>query len=102
MNLQKSGRSKGFKLLHSLFYERGEGYTKEMSSPVTDFDSCSRVSAHLAFGTLLMREVFQTCEKLNQDIKHMPRGEKRKISQCHALFLRTFALALSFYSKNRR
>ena len=77
-NLQKGGRSEGLKLLHSFLYERGEHYTKEMSSPVTAFESCSRLSAHLAFGTLSMREVFQACEKRNQDIKNMPRGEKGK------------------------
>ena len=75
-DFQKGGRSEGLKLLHSFLYERGKGYTKEMSSPVTAFKSCSRLSAHLAFGTLSMREVFQACEKRNQGIKQMPRGEK--------------------------
>ena len=77
-DLQKGGRSEGLKLLHSFLYERGEGYTKEMSSPVTAFESCSRLSAHLAFGTLSIREVFQACERRNQEIKQMPRGAKGK------------------------
>lgn len=77
-DVQKGGRIEGLKLLNSFLYERGEGYTKEMSSPVTAFESCSRLSAYLAFGTLSMREVFQACEKRNQDIKQMPRGEKGK------------------------
>ena len=76
--IQKGGRSEGLKLLHSFLHERGVGYTKEMSSPVTAFESCSRLSAHLAFGTLSMREVFQACEKRNQDIKQMPYGQKGK------------------------
>ena len=76
--LQKGGRNEGLKLLNSFLYERGEGYTKEMSSPLTAFQSCSRLSAHLAFGTLSMREVFQACEKRNQDIKNIPGSEKRK------------------------
>ena len=67
-DLQKVGRSEGLKLLHSLLYERGERYTKDMSSPVTAFESCSRLSAHLAFGTLSIREVFQAYEKRNYDI----------------------------------
>jgi deoxyribodipyrimidine photo-lyase len=85
-DLQKGGRSEGLKLLHSFLYERGEGYTKEMSSPATAFESCSRFSAHLAFGTLSMREVFQVCEKRTQDIKHMPRGEKGKWSSAMRSF----------------
>ena len=76
--LQKGGRSEALKLLHSFLYERGENYTKQMSSPVTAFDSCSRLSAHLAFGTLSMREVLQACEKRNKDLKDMPRGQKGK------------------------
>ena len=75
---QKGGRCEGLKLLHGYIYERGEGYTKEMSSPVTAFDSCSRLSAHLAFGTLSIREVFHACERRNKEIKLMPRGGKGK------------------------
>jgi deoxyribodipyrimidine photo-lyase len=76
--LQRGGRNEGLKLLHTFLYKRGEGYAKEMSSPVTAFDSCSRLSAHLAFGTLSMREVFQACEQRKQEIKQMPRGTKSK------------------------
>lgn len=78
--LQKGGRIEGLKLLNSFLYERGEGYTKEMSSPVKGFESCSRLSSYLAFGTMSIREVFQACEKRNQGIKHMSRGEKGKWS----------------------
>jgi deoxyribodipyrimidine photo-lyase len=76
--LQAGGRADGSRLLHRFLYECGEGYTKEMSSPVTAFESCSRLSPHLAFGTLSIREVFQACEKRNQEIKQMSRGEKGK------------------------
>ncbi len=77
-DIQSGGRNEGLKLLYSFLNERGEDYTKEMSSPVTAFDSCSRLSAHLAFGTLSIREVFQTCEQRNQEIKKIPRGDKGK------------------------
>lgn len=75
---QKGGRDKGLDLLYSFLHHRGEGYTKEMSSPVTGFDSCSRLSAHLAFGTLSIREVFHACEERNQELKALPRGTKGK------------------------
>ncbi len=48
-NMQKGGRSEGLKLLHSFLNQRGEGYTKEMSSPVTAFDGCARISAQFSF-----------------------------------------------------
>jgi len=69
---QRGGRSEGLKLLQSFLSERGEGYTKEMSSPVTAFDSCARLSAHLAFGTLSIREVFHATEKRSQALKAKP------------------------------
>ena len=34
-------------------------YQKDMSSPNTAFNSCSRLSTHLSYGTLSIREVFQ-------------------------------------------
>jgi deoxyribodipyrimidine photo-lyase len=59
---QKGGRFEGLRLLHSFLHQRGMNYTREMSSPVHAFDSCSRLSPHLAFGTLSLSEVFQETE----------------------------------------
>jgi deoxyribodipyrimidine photo-lyase len=69
---QKGGRSRGIELLDSFLYRRGEEYTKEMSSPITAVKSCSRISAHLAFGTLSVHEVFRICEKRHREICEMP------------------------------
>jgi deoxyribodipyrimidine photo-lyase len=77
-SLQEGGRREGLKLLQGFLSERGEAYTKEMSSPVTAFESCSRLSAHLAFGTISVREAFQASEWRSQEIKRMPRGMKGK------------------------
>jgi deoxyribodipyrimidine photo-lyase len=60
--IQKGGRSEALKMLDSFFSQRGRSYTKEMSSPVTAYHSCSRLSPHLAFGTISIREVFQKTE----------------------------------------
>ncbi|NBE06000.1 FAD-binding domain-containing protein [Paragemmobacter ruber] len=56
---QKGGRAQGLLLLDSFLTRRGEGYRAAMSSPVTGERACSRLSAHLAFGTLSSREVVQ-------------------------------------------
>lgn len=63
MLIQKGGRSEALKLLDTFLNERGKHYTREMSSPVTAYDSCSRLSPHIAFGTVSVREVFQACEQ---------------------------------------
>lgn len=73
---QKGGRKEGLKLLNSYLLKRGENYSKEMSSPLTAFESCSRLSTHLAFGTLSMREVFHATQKRTDEIKNLPKSEK--------------------------
>lgn len=77
-NQLKGGRAEGLKLLHSFLYERGEHYTQDMSSPVTAFSSCSRLSPHLAFGTLSIREVFQASQQRNRENSQLPREMKGK------------------------
>lgn len=69
---QKGGRYEGVQLLKSFLTERGENYTKAMSSPVTAFDSCSRLSPHIAFGTLSIREVFYALERKKHAIENAP------------------------------
>ncbi|MEM8990299.1 MAG: deoxyribodipyrimidine photo-lyase [Pseudomonadota bacterium] len=46
-------------LLEGFLISRGEDYRRAMSSPVTAYDACSRLSPHLAWGTLSTREVYQ-------------------------------------------
>ena len=54
---QRGGRRAGLELLESFLRERGKGYARGLSSPLTAASACSRLSPHLAFGTLSLREV---------------------------------------------
>ena len=56
---QRGGREEAESLLHSFLHERGEDYRRAMSSPSEAELACSRISAHLAFGTLSNREAYQ-------------------------------------------
>jgi deoxyribodipyrimidine photo-lyase len=56
---QRGGRRAALSALESFLSERGCNYRFEMSSPVTAFSACSRLSPHLAWGTISMREVAQ-------------------------------------------
>jgi deoxyribodipyrimidine photo-lyase len=56
---QPGGRIAAQRTLNSFLKTRARSYRFEMSSPVSAFDACSRLSPHLAFGTLSMREVAQ-------------------------------------------
>ncbi|MDE1953695.1 MAG: deoxyribodipyrimidine photo-lyase/cryptochrome family protein [Betaproteobacteria bacterium] len=48
--------------LHSFLEQRGAHYRKDLSSPLSAETGCSRLSAHLAFGTLSVRQVHQATE----------------------------------------
>lgn len=56
---QVGGRTAGLERLESFLTSRGRTYRRAMSSPLEGADACSRVSPHLAWGTLSMREVMQ-------------------------------------------
>lgn len=56
---QTGGRGQGESLLHSFLTARGEPYRRALSAPLTAERACSRLSAHLAYGTLSSREVMQ-------------------------------------------
>ncbi len=56
---QPGGRVAGLLTLESFLNERGRGYRYQMSSPVTAFEASSRLSPHLTWGTVSMREIAQ-------------------------------------------
>jgi deoxyribodipyrimidine photo-lyase len=56
---QRGGRTRGLDLLDSFLAHRAEPYRAAMSSPLTGERACSRLSPHLAWGTLSTREVAQ-------------------------------------------
>lgn len=71
---QKGGTTPGQSHLHSFLHQRGEFYRRDMSSPVTGFSGCSRISPYLAWGALSMREVAQTTWQRQRDLKTAPKG----------------------------
>ena len=56
-NIQKGGRKQALSLLQSFLEQRSENYQKEMSSPVTGEVACSRLSPHITYGTISLREI---------------------------------------------
>ncbi len=57
--LPTTGRDAALDALASFLHLRGEHYTRAMSSPITAPDACSRLSWHIAYGSISMREVTQ-------------------------------------------
>ncbi len=54
---QLGGRQAALMVLDSFLNQRSQRYQASISSPLTAESGCSRLSAHLAYGTLSLREV---------------------------------------------
>jgi len=57
---QRGGRAAGEALLASFLATRGETYRQGMASPVSAGEVCSRLSPHIAYGTVSLREIVHT------------------------------------------
>jgi deoxyribodipyrimidine photo-lyase len=58
-SVQRGGEGRAWDAMEGFLAGRGVGYRTEMSSPVTAWTSCSRLSAYLAWGCISMRTVHQ-------------------------------------------
>ena len=72
---QRGGRNTAVELLKSFLDHRGQNYRHAMSSPLSALTDCSRLSAHIAFGTLSLREVVQAVRSRQATLRTMPKGE---------------------------
>jgi len=66
---QTGGRAAALTILDSFLNARGRDYRFQMSSPVTAFDASSRLSPHLTWGTISMREVAQASAARVRDLR---------------------------------
>ncbi len=83
---QQGGRAAAEQALHSFLEQRGARYHLEMSSPRSASASCSRLSAHLAWGTLSMREVLQATRQRRAEIKQRPPAQRGAWGRALAAF----------------
>ena len=81
--LQEPGEAAACHTLHSFLQRRGRDYRRALSSPLTAEDGCSRLSPHLAFGTLSMRRVHQATEARIRALAGSASAEERAFA--HAL-----------------
>ena len=83
---QRGGRNNALERLESFLTSRGEAYHAEMSSPVTAYESCSRLSPHLAHGTLSIREVVQANRSRRAEVKAQPAKDRGTWAKALAAF----------------
>ena len=84
---QRGGRSAALKILNSFLKQRSMWYRGGISSPLTAPDACSRLSVHLSYGCLSIREVVQAT---NEELLLTPPHESRKKSGLTAFMSRLY------------
>jgi deoxyribodipyrimidine photo-lyase len=87
--LPAAGEAAAWQTLDSFLAGRGRDYRRNLSSPLNAAEGCSRLSAHLAFGTLSMRCVHQATEaaihfKADRELAYGLRGFASRLRwHCH-------------------
>ena len=77
---QRGGRGEAERLLASFLTERGRDYRRAMSTPVEGEAACSRLSPHLAMGTLSVREAAQGASERQREVRGDAGGVGREPS----------------------
>ena len=85
---QRAGRQAGLECLNSFLTKRGETYRSAMSNPIQGEIACSRLSPHLAWGTISIREAMQATWHRQASARGEWRGSLRSFSgrlhwHCH-------------------
>lgn len=75
-NRKRGGRLSALDELHTFLAQRGRTYRFDMSSPVTAPESCSRISAQLAWGTLSIRECMHAVAHRRAELQAMTAAER--------------------------
>jgi deoxyribodipyrimidine photo-lyase len=65
------GESHATRMLESFLGERGVDYRRAMSSPVTAFDACSRLSPYLAYGAISLKRVYQATLARERELREV-------------------------------
>lgn len=88
--LQPAGEKEADKILQSFLLWRGSKYIQEAASPLTAPAASSRISPHLAYGTLSVRSAVREVRRQLRDFRHMQPQEKRQRGKLWVGSLRTF------------
>ena len=93
---QQGGRRVAVSDLKSFLSHRAESYLRDISAPGRSEHSCSRLSAHLAWGTLSVREVAQALDRRRKDLSPL---EKKRFGRNLSAFGSRLAWRCHFVQK---
>lgn len=71
--VQEIGERAAHHVLETFLNERGQSYLENISSPLSSQKSCSRLSVHLAYGTISMRMVVKALREAQEELKRVSR-----------------------------
>jgi deoxyribodipyrimidine photo-lyase len=91
-NVQQGGRREGIKVLDSFRADRSRKYMQTISKPGVSARHCSRLSAHIAYGTLSVKEVDQAVKSKMASISDISQAE----AASHRLNLSAFRSRLAW------
>jgi deoxyribodipyrimidine photo-lyase len=91
---QRGGESNAHTLLESFLAQRGVDYRRAMSSPVSGWEGCSRLSPYLAWGAISLREVHQALGRRRETLRE-------ELRRGHAVDRRWLASLSSFAGRLR-
>lgn len=94
---QRGGESQAHTLLESFLEQRGVDYRRAMSSPLSGWDGCSRLSPYLAWGAISLREVHQALQRRRETLREEQRSG-REIDRRWLASLSSFAGRLRWRS----
>ncbi|MFM7658433.1 MAG: FAD-binding domain-containing protein [Burkholderiaceae bacterium] len=69
---QKGGRKQAVQLLKNFLSQRVQDYRYGMSSPLSAADLCSRLSPHIAYGCLSVKEIVQKVWRTRSELNALP------------------------------
>lgn len=98
-SVQMGGRKEAVKTLESFLKERCRNYIKAISKPGVSARHCSRLSAHITFGTLSVREVEQATKAKMQSINTNPDSDAVFLKRNLSAFLSRLAWHCHFIQK---
>lgn len=93
-SIQLGGETAAHQALNSFLQVRGANYQREMSSPLTAETACSRLSAHLAYGSLSMKQVVHAARWRAEMLDKLPPDDSAGVNRRWRAALRSFTSRL--------
>ena len=93
VGIQPCGRDAALATLRSFLYKRGRNYSTDMSSPRLGAVGCSRMSVHLATGSISTRECYQATIRRIEELT----GDNSKNAKAWRASLKSFVGRLHWH-----